>query len=172
MSWSKVYFFTFQAIIHVSHLISAGNFKALEGLVDSDVSVVLKSSLSRHYELYHILERNNSLLFLCTIGTYVSQHFLSVWHLIVLTQISMQFQSGIWLIFYLVYCTSVSHPIAFSVYTFNNISIILWHSVLLVEETRVFRENHDMSQVTDKLYHIMLYWVLLTMNKSLTSFIT
>ena len=26
--------------------------------------------------------------------------------------------------------------------TFNNISVILWWSVLLVEETRVHRENH------------------------------
>jgi hypothetical protein len=26
--------------------------------------------------------------------------------------------------------------------TFNNISVISWHSVLLVEETRVPRENH------------------------------
>ena len=35
--------------------------------------------------------------------------------------------------------------------TFNNISVIFWRSVLLVEETT------DLSQVTDKLYHIMLY---------------
>ena len=37
--------------------------------------------------------------------------------------------------------------------TFNNISVISWWSVLLVEETG---ENYstDLSQVTDKLYHI------------------
>jgi len=41
--------------------------------------------------------------------------------------------------------------------TFNNISVILWRSVLLVEETI------DMSQVTDNVYHIMLYQVHLVM---------
>jgi len=35
--------------------------------------------------------------------------------------------------------------------TFNNIAVISWLSVLLVEETT------DQAQVIDKLYHIMLY---------------
>jgi hypothetical protein len=34
-----------------------------------------------------------------------------------------------------------------------------WPSVLLVEETGVPGENHRLLQVTDKLYHIILYWV-------------
>ena len=42
--------------------------------------------------------------------------------------------------------------------TFNNISAILWQSVLLVEESRVPGENHWPVE-TDKLYHIILYQV-------------
>jgi len=41
--------------------------------------------------------------------------------------------------------------------TFNNISVILLWSVLLVEETGVPLKKHQPVQITDKLYHIMLY---------------
>ena len=40
---------------------------------------------------------------------------------------------------------------------FNNISVISCRSVLLVEETRGPGKTIDLSQVSDKLYHIMLF---------------
>ena len=48
--------------------------------------------------------------------------------------------------------------------TFSNISIISWRPVLLVGETAVPGETTDMSKITDKLYHIMLYRIPLAMN--------
>jgi hypothetical protein len=41
--------------------------------------------------------------------------------------------------------------------TFNNISVISWRSVLLVEETRGPRESTDLFYVTDKHAHVLLY---------------
>jgi hypothetical protein len=40
--------------------------------------------------------------------------------------------------------------------TFNNISVISWWSVLLVEETEYQDKTTDLEQITEKRYHIML----------------
>ena len=56
--------------------------------------------------------------------------------------------------------------------TFNNVSVISWRSVLLVEETRVPGENHRLVTSHWQIYHIMLYWVHLAMNRfELTSLV-
>jgi hypothetical protein len=47
--------------------------------------------------------------------------------------------------------------------TLNNISVMLWRSVLLVEESEYLEKTTDLPQITDKLHHIIC--------KSLTNFI-
>jgi hypothetical protein len=43
--------------------------------------------------------------------------------------------------------------------TFNNISVLSWQSVLLVEETGIPEKTTDLSQVTDKLNHILISFI-------------
>jgi hypothetical protein len=48
--------------------------------------------------------------------------------------------------------------------TFNNISVISWRSVLLVEEIGVLKKTTNLSKVNDKLNQIMLYRVHLAIS--------
>ena len=55
---------------------------------------------------------------------------------------------------------------------FNNISVISWQSVLLMEETGIPRENHwPVASHWQALSHIMLYWVHLTWAESLLNIV-
>jgi hypothetical protein len=50
---------------------------------------------------------------------------------------------------------------------FNNISVILWRSDVLVEETEYPEKTISLSQVTDKLHYMLFFLAHLAMNNTL-----
>ena len=48
--------------------------------------------------------------------------------------------------------------------TIQCISVILWRSVLLIDDTGVPLENNRLFTIHYQIYHIMLYWVPIAMN--------
>ena len=111
---------------------------------------------------YYIRGENKYVQFTCTLNV-----FKLIWYLSILVNCLKDcwFEFGkLWpcttLCFKLNY-QALLHPFQHMVFnaTFNNISAISWWSVLLVEETEVPEKTTDLSQVTDKLYHVMLYRV-------------
>ena len=71
-------------------------------------------------------------------------------------------------IFYLSFCGSLlcymGYQVIVLIAIFNIISVISWRSVLLVEET-IVGETTDLTQITDKLCHIILYQGHLAMTR-------
>jgi hypothetical protein len=47
---------------------------------------------------------------------------------------------------------------------FNNMSLISWRSILLMEEIGVTGKTTDLLQVTDRFYHIMWYLQRIALN--------
>ena len=76
------------------------------------------------------------------------QHDISTWH------INMTYQHDISTWHINPYIDLVWFGFMVFISTFNNILAISWRSVLLVEEPA---KTTDMSQVTDQIFHIMLY---------------
>ena len=83
--------------------------------------------------------------------------FLFVFFLLITLQMSTHCNKGyVWdagHVYYLILfvCLMVLNA------TFNNISVMSWRSVLMVEKTEYPENSTDLSQVTGKPFHIMLY---------------
>ena len=79
----------------------------------------------------------------------------------VYTDVRFRIQCCIWFYYYYLAYIRYTSWVRIMVFnaTLNNIAVISWRSVVLVEETGAPGENHVLPIVTDKFYHIILYRV-------------
>jgi hypothetical protein len=99
-----------------------------------------------HFVLFSfVLCRENRTPRKSTTGIYLSEAAGSNWQILNEWNIYLRQFKSLFQKYMQPWYFNISRPLFYKAYgdaTFNNISVILWRSVLLVEEIRIPRENH------------------------------